>query len=164
MCKSAKKVFEELGVDVFEIGVRQCRALFAWHNTPSGVDSYRSMLNRANCDTMRKGSYLVVQMFAEFGRMYSCVEVNGDGTVRDAECYVRDTLRLYDSKVLASDYSETRFQHDFEIWHLVDDDELWGDWERRVLDTEYVGMYGDPAEYPDLYSPIAVVEVHACTL
>lgn len=135
MCKSASKTFEELGVEVFEIGARQCRKLFGWRGMPFSVGIYRALLNRANCDTMRKGAYLVAVAGVRFGRQCSCLDLYGDGTVGFAVHELR-FFQTCDRSMAAPDCPlDNRFQHHVEVWHLVDDDELWGDWERRVLDS-----------------------------
>lgn len=137
MCKSAKKTFEELGVDVYEIGALQCRQLFGWNNVRPIVDYGRLVNNRDYCTTMRKGAYLVVRCVASFGFQSPFVEIYGDGSVADAEWLLR-YYHKYDASMLSGDLlyvTSTVFQSHLEVWHLVDDDELWGDWERRVLDS-----------------------------
>ena len=133
MCKSAKKTFEELGVEVYEIGARQCRELFGWRGICSCVDWQRQLLNRALCDTMRKGAYLVAIGFATFGYQSQSIDLFGDGTVQFAMLEVL-FHQNYDRRMTESGRCVERpYQHHIEVWHLVDDEELWGDWERRVL-------------------------------
>ena len=135
MCKSAKRTFEELGVEVFEIGARQCRELFGWRGTLSCVDFRREYLNRAVCETMRKGAYLVAVGCVAFGYQSVVVDLCGNGTVESARLealFYQD----YDKRMTEpNSCGEHPYQHHVEVWHLVDDDELWGDWERRVLDS-----------------------------
>lgn len=146
MCKSAKEQFAELGVDVFEVGVNQARGWFGWRGTKfTGRNIYNM---RAMCDTMRKGSYLVVTGFCCFGYMSPSVSIDGDGSVRTALFVARKELDFNDFAVSDEYYrfsmmpsDRPRYQHEVEIWHLVDDDELWQDWECRS--AQYVALNGD---------------------
>lgn len=144
MCKSAKNTFSELGVEVYEIGARQCRELFGWPRSYETIGVLRVLLNRANCYTMRKGAWLVAVSAARFGRQPKCVDLYGDGTV----CFAANEVEWF--QICDRSYLSSRanpWQHHVEVWHLVDDDELWGDWERRVLDSHSLISEDATVEY-----------------
>ena len=142
MCKSAKKQFAELGIEVYEVGVKQVRGWFGWRGCKS---TGRNIFNMAAmCDTMRKGAYLVVTGFACFGYMGQSVSIYGDGSVSSAVFIARKELEFNDWAVSDEYYSfssgrRPRYQHDVEVWHLVDDGDLWHEWD--CLSAQYIAKH-----------------------
>lgn len=148
MCKSAKKQFAELGVEVYEVGVKQVRGWFGWRGCKFTGRNIHNMA--AMCDTMRKGAYLVVVGYACFGYLGQTLSIYGDGSVSYAVWYVRQEMgfnewAVSDHYLVDMPKMQNRYQHEIEIWHLVDDGELWQEWECRS--AQYVALNGDLDEY-----------------
>lgn len=124
MCTYFDKVVD--GIDVISVGKQQLwdwcsyngREFTGWLPEHSSVLSY--------ADSLRKGIYLVVELPATFGRVSKPQLI--------ASC-----TSLKSAVSLALTYDEYRLQRacpsgceygcDYEIWHVVDDSDLWDSWE-----------------------------------
>ena len=117
-------------VDVFEVGKEQLWRWCGWGGRTNG-----KMHDSIQCeaDTLRKGVWCEVMNAAEYGHM-SVVPLllQSYGSLRAArravaEC-AEDDSRWVGLGGVAFDY---------EIWHVVDDVELWGDLWRYVDDIPF---------------------------
>ena len=102
-------------VDVFEVGKQQ---LWDWCGWPCYIGSPDTSMS-VNVKSLRKGCYVVVEGRATFGRMgklwacYSC------GSRRHALEVAGWYMASAESCASVSPYV-----HEYEVWHVVDDDEL----------------------------------------
>ena len=80
------------------------------------------------------GDYVVVQDYASFGRMCLTPAIISVWTsYENAITYASDHAEHEYRFALNGDI---RVVADYEIWQVVDDDKLWGVWERRVRDAK----------------------------
>lgn len=156
MGKSAKKQFAELGVEVYEVGVNQARGWFGWRGCKY---TGRDMLQMATyCETMRKGAYLVVVGYASYGYYGPTLFIYGDGSVDYAVWRVQSEIEHNEWSVSEEYFKEfpypaKRYVHDYEVWHLVDDAELWQEWDNQS--AAYIATH--QPEVPQ-YQPVIVDE------
>lgn len=108
-------------VDIYEVGVQQVKEFAAQNFYPGGLGGCFELLD--------EGVYLVVECCAHFGRVSTpCVHYCFQN-VQQATYYV-----LYQDSV----QNDPKFMDDhdqvvgYEIWHVVDDAELWQVWEHDV--------------------------------
>ena len=120
MCRWMDKVVD--GVEVYQVGKQQLwdwcayngREFTGWLPEHQSVHSY--------ADSLRKGIYLVVEVCATFGRL---------GDVQLAQSYTSlksavKMARAYDDAMTACVLVRGgRLAYGYEVWHVVDDAELW---------------------------------------
>lgn len=133
------------GVDVYQIGTNQARLLFNWRGCASEfkfMDYSTTFASSAACQSMAKGRWLVVSCNMVFGggsfghRVY----INWDGkTLRDALDWAKwyqEQRTVYE----ADDIVSRTHVVEYEIWHLVDDGDLWQEWDAM---SECAGITGE---------------------
>lgn len=120
------------GVEVFEVGKLQLWSWCGW--TRRGYDSassYGCEPLYVSADSLAKGRYVVIEGTAEFGRLYRRNWVVASFTsIRKAVAAVNDYVE-YDAYKLGRELSLGGhvLVHYYEVWHIVDDGELWQAWE-----------------------------------
>lgn len=123
MCTYFDKVVD--GIDVFSVGKQQLwdwcsyngREFTGWRPEHYSVVTY--------ADSLRKGIYLVVELPATFGRVLKPQLIASCTSLKSAVglALVYDEYRL-----LACPYGRS-YGCDYEIWHVVDDSDLWDSWD-----------------------------------
>lgn len=105
-------------VEVYEVGHAQ---FLSWilSNSPT-----MRMADWEDCTDL--GSYLVVSSCVLNGRCCMPVVNNSKRTLNQAVEYVDYYKAFLRDTCKGEDWRR------FEVWHLVDDGELWGDWEKRL--------------------------------
>lgn len=123
MCTYFDKVVD--GIDVFSVGKQQLwdwcsyngREFTGWLPEHTSVISY--------ADSLRKGIYLVVELPAAFGRVLKPQLIASYTSLKSAV----SLARTYDEyRLLACPYG-CEYGCDYEIWHVVDDSDLWNSWD-----------------------------------
>lgn len=123
MCTYFDKVVD--GIDVFSVGKQQLwdwcsyngREFTGWLPEHTSVISY--------ADSLRKGIYLVVELPAVFGRVLKPQLIASCTSLKSA---VGLALTYDEYRLLACPYG-SEYGCDYEIWHVVDDGDLWQAWD-----------------------------------
>ena len=142
-------------VDVFEVGKDWAWHAFGWRGLPLG-----RLKNTCNADSMAKGKWLVVSTCARFDNANGVVYIDASfGSLSAARCWLREQMRMEDAAMYKYGYV---YGVEYEIWHVVDDEQLWGEWEQAVKDAESLRMLRDAElmeneRYPELYNKLAHV-------
>lgn len=112
-------------VDVFEVGRQQLREL---------VDHDISF---------EFGDYVVVSMGAVFGRVSDELTLVEHYFYKYWACHHAENMQRI-SCIIAAE-TDKACVCEYEVWHVVDDDQLWGSWEARVLDAKIETQRKDDA-------------------
>lgn len=123
-------------LDVYVVGARQVRDMCGWR--------YAKKLGRlesgVHCDSLAKGRYLVVGVWC-------CKDILSEPTIFYSGCK-RDAVDFCDRNLggLSGCYlSPTGTAYEYELWALVDDYELWAEWEtlsgQNAIDVDLCGNY-----------------------
>lgn len=105
-------------IEVFEVGIEQLRGF--------GI-----MLPEER-DSLRVGSYVIANSWAMFGEW--CGTVLGFLRSGDESDIVRSYEGLYANDLYFMALSDTSLKcgNEYEVWHVLDDADVWADWEYGV--------------------------------
>lgn len=120
------------GIEVFNVGKKQAWILFNWKGYANKYAEYCTRVaSSAICQSMAKGRWLVVACNTVFGggNFGHRVHIDWDGkTLREALDWAKwyqDHGTVYEADDIVSRTHVT----EYEIWHIVDDGDLWDAWE-----------------------------------
>ena len=118
-------------VEVYEVGKQQLWDWCGWTGRANDYHFDTSKTIYCYADSLRKGMYLVMETSAKFGRfsprlnvVCACSSMRG-ALVTVANYVDYDERHRFD----VDDLHDGVILHDYEIWHVVDDFDLWGNWE-----------------------------------
>lgn len=154
MCTYFDKVVD--GIDVFSVGKQQLwdwcsyngREYTGWLPEHCSVNSY--------ADSLRKGIYLVVELPAAFGRVLKPQLIASCTSLKSA---VRLACAYDEYRSRRAYPSYCAYGCDYEIWHVVDDGDLWQAWDH---DAELSRV--DVPKFEDYYDWKGVEELFATIL
>ena len=124
------------GIDVFAVGKQQLWDWCSWSSRGLDCGGYGAAII-CYADSLRKGSYVVVESHARLGQVGKCTVVDSFGSLRAALSTVKDYLNA-DAQMFAQLRTGWLYAHDYEIWRVVDDGDLWQGWEQACLSVEHV--------------------------
>lgn len=128
MCKWMDKVVD--GVEVYQVGKQQLWDWCGW--TSHGFDSAHSYNNEpviCHAESLRKGVYLVVGGPATFGMFWRPRVLETCTSLKAALDWAAFELAFHNDCLATWTDSRYNLGYDFEIWHVVDDAELWQEWD-----------------------------------
>lgn len=132
MCNWMQKQVE--GIDVFAVGKRQLWDWCGWSSRGLECGVYAMY---CYADSLRKGVYVVVESHARLGQVSKCIVAASFGSLRAAANYVNCCIDS-DVRMFAELRKGWLYAHDYEIWHVVDDGELWDYWNDRAAYALYM--------------------------
>ena len=101
-------------IEVFEVGLRQ-------------LADFRDFLY----DDVSVGDFVVVHAFGRFGYVSSTLTCYKPDT-QDLDALLDSYAYLFERDIWAIEQGFTSYAQEYEIWHVVDDAELWQVWEHDV--------------------------------
>lgn len=183
------------GIDVFEVGQQQYIKLSQWDPISNGIDGNSGVYRHA------KGLWVVVSVQSTFGGGTFGSRLYVEYVARSRRDAVERAVWEVDKHTYSEPftYGTRRVRtapavgHDYEVWHIVDDTELWEEWEMlsraasgdvvaaeavymvlgddtymRRIEDQYTGgydIYDDfTFEEPTLWGTVEYEELHPCAL
>lgn len=115
------------GVDVYEVGKEQ---LWDWCYECHAYGWGRCIDNYA--DSLDAGRYALVSSHVRFGKFAGLSIVNTYGSLRSALRAAQTYIDAESNIPFGTSRAHGMYSHEYEVWHIVDDCELYGDWCARA--------------------------------